>query len=34
MFAGTVIEYGRKHNVPTPINQKIYDTIKLIESKY
>lgn len=34
MFAGTVIEYGRKHNIPTPINQKIYDSIKLIESKY
>lgn len=34
MFAGTVIEYGKKHNIHTPINQKIYDTIKLIESKY
>lgn len=34
LFAGTVIKYGIKHNIPTPINQKIYDTIKLIESKY
>lgn len=34
MFAGTVIEYGRKHDVPTPVNQQIYETIKSIESKY
>ncbi|WP_422484995.1 ketopantoate reductase family protein [Gudongella sp. DL1XJH-153] len=34
IFAGTVLKYGKKHGVPTPINQDIYDRIKEIESKY
>lgn len=27
LFAGTVIKLGKKHNIPTPINQKIYDRV-------
>jgi 2-dehydropantoate 2-reductase len=31
MFAGKVIELGRSHNVPTPVNQKLFDMIREIE---
>ena len=31
MFAGKVIELGRRHNVPTPVNQKLFDMIKEVE---
>ena len=31
MFAGKVIELGKRHNVPTPVNQKLFDMIKEIE---
>lgn len=34
LFAGTVLEFGAKHGIPTPINQELYDRLKLIESKY
>jgi 2-dehydropantoate 2-reductase len=34
LFAGAVLEMGKKHQVPTPVNKKLYDTIKLIESTY
>ena len=34
LFAGTVIELGRKHRIPTPVNQELYDKIKMIESQY
>ena len=34
MFSGTVLEYGKKHNISTPLNQKIYETIKMIEASY
>lgn len=34
IFAGTVLKYGRKHGIPTPINQDIYNRIKKIESEY
>jgi 2-dehydropantoate 2-reductase len=33
MFAGKVIELGTRHNVPTPVNQKLFDMIKEIEGK-
>jgi 2-dehydropantoate 2-reductase len=33
MFAGKVIELGTRHNVPTPVNQKLFDMIKGIEGK-
>ena len=31
MFAGKVIELGRRHNIPTPVNQKLFDMIREIE---
>jgi 2-dehydropantoate 2-reductase len=33
MFAGKVIELGRQLDVPTPINQKLFDLIKNIEAE-
>ncbi len=34
MFAGKVIELGRKLAVPTPINQKLFDAIRKMEAGY
>jgi 2-dehydropantoate 2-reductase len=34
MFAGKVIELGRRHNVPTPVNERLYLLIKEIEGSY
>jgi 2-dehydropantoate 2-reductase len=34
LFAGTVLELGSKKNIATPVNKKLYDRIKLIESNY
>ncbi|MEH7277056.1 ketopantoate reductase family protein, partial [Neobacillus vireti] len=34
LFAGAVLEMGEKYRVPTPVNKKLYDTIKAIESTY
>lgn len=34
MFAGKVIELGRRYGMPTPINQRLFDTIKQIEASY
>jgi len=34
MFAGKVIALGRQYNVPTPVNQRLFDLIKKIEAKY
>ena len=34
LFAGTVIELGRKHRIPTPVNQELYEKIKMMESQY
>jgi 2-dehydropantoate 2-reductase len=33
MFAGKVIELGRHHHVPTPVNKKLFDMIKEIEGE-
>jgi 2-dehydropantoate 2-reductase len=33
MFAGKVIELGKQLNVPTHINQKLFDAIKKIEAE-
>jgi 2-dehydropantoate 2-reductase len=33
MFAGKVIELGRQFSVPTPVNQKLFDSIKKIEAE-
>ena len=32
MLAGTVIELGKRHGVPTPVNQKLYDDLKRIKT--
>jgi len=34
MFAGKVIELGKQLDIPTPINQKLFDSIKKIEAEY
>ncbi len=34
LFAGTVIELGKKHGIPTPVNQDLYNKMKEIESAY
>lgn len=34
LFAGTVIEMGKKHRIATPVNQMLYDRIKYIESSF
>ncbi|WP_409227577.1 ketopantoate reductase family protein [Gudongella sp. SC589] len=34
LFSGMVLELGKKHGVPTPINEEIYNRIREIESKY
>jgi len=34
MFAGKMIELGKKHGIPTPINQTLYRFIKVIEQMY
>ena len=34
LFAGMVLELGKKHGISTPVNKELYDRIKLIESKY
>jgi 2-dehydropantoate 2-reductase len=34
LFAGTVIEFGKKYGIPTPVNQSLYDKIKLLESRF
>lgn len=34
LFSGTVIKMGKEYNIPTPVNQELYDKIKLMESKY
>jgi 2-dehydropantoate 2-reductase len=32
MFAGRVIELGRRYGIPTPVNQRLFDQIRKIES--
>ncbi|MDR7078185.1 2-dehydropantoate 2-reductase [Neobacillus niacini] len=34
LFAGTVLELGENYHISTPVNKKLYDTIKSIESSY
>ncbi len=31
LFSGTVLKLGKKHNISTPINQRIYDRVKEME---
>ena len=34
LFAGTVLELGKKYGIPTPVNKELYDRITKIESEY
>lgn len=34
LFAGTVIALANKHKIDVPVNKKIYENVKKIESKY
>lgn len=34
MFAGTVIEIAKRHNIPVPVNEKIYKTVKEMERNF
>lgn len=34
MFAGTIIELGKKHNIPTPYNQIMKEMIEIIHESY
>ena len=34
IFAGTIIELGKKHNIPTPYNNVLYKMIKVIENDF
>ncbi len=34
LFAGEVLELGKKHGISTPVNRKLYDRIKFIEDQY
>ncbi|KMY45846.1 2-dehydropantoate 2-reductase [Bacillus sp. FJAT-27916] len=34
LFAGTVIAFGRQHQIPTPVNEELYERIKGMEKQY
>lgn len=34
MFAGTIIAYGKKHRIPTPVNEWLYEQVMEIEKAY
>lgn len=34
LFAGTVIALGRRHGVPTPVNQTLFDLIKALQAQH
>lgn len=34
MFAGTMVELGKKHNIPTPYNQVMKDMVEIIHENY
>ena len=34
LFAGTVLEYGEKHGIDTPVNREIFDRITELEKTY
>jgi 2-dehydropantoate 2-reductase len=33
IFAGTIIELGKKYNIPTPYNMVMKDMIEILENK-
>ena len=34
LFSGAVLQFGKKHNIDTPVNQSLYNKITSIESEY
>ena len=34
LFSDAVLQFGKKHNIDTPVNQSLYDKITSIESEY
>lgn len=34
MFSGVLIELGKKHNVPVPVNTFLFNAVKALESRY
>ncbi|MGV8981839.1 ketopantoate reductase family protein [Clostridium sp.] len=34
LFAGEILKLGKKYGISTPVNRKLYDSIKVIEGKY
>jgi 2-dehydropantoate 2-reductase len=34
LFAGTVLDLGKKYGIPTPVNKELYNRIQLIERQY
>lgn len=34
LFAGTILSYGKKHKIPTPVNQWLYEQVAEIEKTY
>ena len=34
LFAGTMVRLGRKHGVPTPVNDWLYDRVREMEAAY
>ncbi len=34
LFSGAVLQFGKKHDIDTPVNQSLYDKITSIESEY
>ena len=34
LFAGTVLELGKKYGIPTPVNEELYDRVKSVEAQY
>ena len=34
LFSGAVLQFGKKHDIDTPVNQNLYDKITSIESEY
>lgn len=34
LFAGAVIELGKKHGIPTPVNEMLYEKVKEIEGRF
>jgi len=34
LFSGTIRRLGRKHGVPTPVNDRLYETVQRMEAEY